>query len=61
MKSYCVKCKKQTSNVSEKYKTSKNGKLMLKSTCSVCGSRKSQFVKGRVGSGVDVHKMIGKW
>ena len=60
MKSYCVKCKKQTSNVSEKYKTSKNGKLMLKSICSVCGSRKSQFVNGRVGSGVDVHKMIGK-
>ena len=58
--SYCVKCIKHTKNVNENYKTSKNGKLMLKSTCSICGSKKSQFVKGRVGSGVDIHKMICK-
>ena len=59
--SYCVKCKKQTSNVDEKYNTSKNGKLMLQSLCSVCGSKKSKFVKaGLDGGAVDIHSLIGK-
>ena len=61
MKSYCVKCKKQTSNVNEKYETSKNGKLMLTSLCSICGSRKSKVVKAELdGGAVDIHSLIGK-
>ena len=58
--SYCVKCKKQTSNVDEKYDTSENGKLMLKSTCVICGSKKSKFVKAEKGGKVDIHKNILK-
>ena len=58
--SYCVKCKNQTSNVNEKYETSKNGKLMLKSVCSICGSGKSKFVKVARGGRLDIYKQILK-
>ena len=57
-KCYCVKCKKQTLNINEKYETSKNGRLMLKSLCSVCGSRKNKFIK--TGGAIDIHSLIGK-
>jgi len=59
--SCCVKCKQQTPNFNEKYETSIIGKLMLKSLCSVCGSRKSKFVKAKHnGRSKDVHNLIGK-
>ena len=35
--SYCVKCRKQTSDINGKHEKSKNGKLMLKSKCGTCG------------------------
>ena len=41
---YCVSCKKMTGNKNAKVFKTKNGRLQLKSICSVCGERKSQFV-----------------
>ena len=42
MKTYCLVCKKLTDNNPEavKYK----GRLMMKSTCPVCGNKKSRFI-----------------
>ena len=49
MKTYCLVCKKDTeSNNIEKVKN--NGKLMIKSNCSVCNNKKSRFISQ--GSGL---------
>ena len=47
VKSYCVRQKKQTECVpgSERYVKAKNGRMMLKCTCSECGITKTKFVK----------------
>ena len=47
---YCISCKKMTGNKNAKVFKTKNGRLQLKSNCSVCGKRKSQFVSK--GSGI---------
>lgn len=44
--SYCARCKKKTPNQAEHLETSKTGRRLLKSTCSVCGSKKSSFASG---------------
>ena len=45
MKTYCVVCKKDTENKNPKvFKTKKNGRLILKSTCSDCNNKKSRFI-----------------
>ena len=45
MKTYCVKCKKDTENIySEMFRT-KNNRLIMQSKCPVCGIKKSRFVK----------------
>ena len=46
MRSYCVKQKKQTECVpgSERITTAKNGRHLLKCTCSECGITKTSFV-----------------
>ena len=58
--SYCVKCKHQTSNINGKYEKAKNVRLMLESLCSICGSRKSKFVKVTHGGRLDINSLIGK-
>ena len=47
MRSYFVKQKKVTECVpgSERYEKAKNGRLMLKCTCTECGITKTKFVK----------------
>ena len=46
VKSYCVKQKKKTECVPGSEKA-KNGRMMLKCTCSECGITKTKFVKNR--------------
>ena len=41
---YCVSCKKTQEIKTQKYLRQKNGRLQVKSFCSVCGKRKSRFV-----------------
>jgi hypothetical protein len=43
---FCLKCKSKTENIDEKVEASASGKLMLKSKCKVCGTKKSVFTKG---------------
>ena len=44
MKTYCIVCKKDTENKIPKVFKIKNGRLILKSVCSVCNNEKSRFV-----------------
>ena len=42
MKSYCLKCKKDTENINS----------ILLSKCAKCGSKKSRFIKYQVAKGI---------
>ena len=52
MKTYCVKCKKDTNNINPKIFETKNNKLLMQSTCSDCKNKKSQFVKEQDAKGL---------
>ena len=39
MQTYCVSCRKSTGNNNAKVIRTKNGKLQMKSECSVCGNK----------------------
>ena len=45
MKTYCVKCKKETENIDLKMVRTKNNRLVTQSKCSICRIKKSRFVK----------------
>ena len=45
MKTYCVKCKKDTDNIDPKIFKGKNNRLIMQSKCSVCKNKKLRFVK----------------
>ena len=45
MLSYCSKYKKNTDSINPKFSTTSNGKTMILSKCTICGSKKSKFVK----------------
>ena len=45
MKSYCLKCRKDTKNVNLRDSNTINGKTMILSKCAICGSKKSRFIK----------------
>jgi len=60
---YCVKCKQKTDSKNITEVISKNNRKMLKSICSICGSRKSSFIKSDksgTGLGDTIIKAIGK-
>ena len=52
MKTYCVKCRKNTENLVSKISKTKNGRLIMQSKCPVCGIKKSKFVKEREAKGL---------
>ena len=45
MKSYCLKCRKDTKNINPRVSKASNGRAMLLSKCAKCGSKKSVFIK----------------
>ena len=45
MKTYYVKCRKDTNNIDSKIFRTKNNRLFMQSTCSDYKNKKSQFVK----------------
>ena len=45
MRTYCVKCRKDTENIDPKMVGTKNNRLIVQSKCSVCRIKKSRFVK----------------
>ena len=52
MNTYCIKCKNDTENIDPKMVRAKNNKLIMQSKCSVCGIKKSRFVKEQEGKGL---------
>ena len=52
MKTYCVKCNKDTENIDPKMVWTKNNRLVMQLKCSVCRIKKSRFVKGQKTKGL---------
>ena len=52
MKTYCVKCRKNTENLNPKIFKTKNGRLLMQSKCTNCGIKKSRFVKEQEAKGL---------
>ena len=52
MNTYCLKCKKETSNIDPKMVKTKNNRLLMQSKCSVCKTKKSRFVKEQDAKGL---------
>ena len=44
MKSYWLKCRKDTENIHARVSDTSNGKTMILSKCAICGSKKSRFI-----------------
>ena len=59
---YCVKCKQKTESTNIIETVSKNNRKMIKSTCKICNSKKSSFIKNSSGSGIGdtIIKAVGK-
>ena len=52
MNTYCEKCKKDTENIDLKMIRTKNNRLVMQSKHSVCGIKKSKFVKEQEAKGL---------
>ena len=51
MKSYCLRCRKDTENINPRFSNTSNGRTMI-SKCAICGSKKSRFIKNQEGKGL---------
>ena len=52
MKTFCVKCRKDTENIDPKIVRTKYDRLVVQSKCSVCRIKKSRFVKEEEAKGL---------
>ena len=52
MKTYCLKCKKDTKNLYSKVFRTKNNRLIMQSKCSGCRNKKSRFIKEQEAEGL---------
>ena len=52
MKTYCVKCRRNTENIEPKMARTKNSRLIMQSKCFFCGIKKSRFVKVQEAKGL---------
>ena len=52
MKTYCLKCKKDTDNIDPKVFRTKDNRLLMQSKCSVCKNKKWRFVKEQEAKGL---------
>ena len=52
MLSYCLKCKRNTESINPKVSKTTNGKAIILSTCTICGSKNSEFIKEQEAIGL---------
>ena len=52
MKSYCLKCRKDTENINPRVSNTSNGKTMILSKGAICGSKKSRFIENQEPKGL---------
>ena len=64
MLSYCLNCKKNTENTNPEVSKTTNGKTMIFSTCAICHSQKSKFIKEQQAKGLlsnlDIRTLLNK-
>ena len=49
---YCLSCKKFTKNTDPRIVKSNNVRSMIQSNCTICGSKKSRFIKEQQSKGL---------
>ena len=59
MKSYCLKCRKNTENIDPRVSKTSNGRTMVLSKCEICSSKKSKFIKHQEAKGLFSNLGIG--
>ena len=52
MKSYCLKCRKDTENINPRVSNTSNSRTTILSKCAICGSKKSRFIKNQEVKGL---------
>ena len=52
MKSYCLKCRKDTGNINSKVSKTGNNRTMIVSKCAICNSKKSRLLKNQEAKGL---------
>ena len=52
MKSYCLKCRKNTENINPRVSNTSNGRKTILSKCAICVSKKSRFIKDQGAKGL---------
>ena len=52
MKSYCLKCKKDTATINPRVSKTSHGKTVSLSKCAKFGSKKSRFIKNQQAKGL---------
>ena len=52
MKSYCLKCRKNTENINPKVSKTSNGRTMVLWKCAICDSKKSRFIENQGAKGL---------
>ena len=52
MESYCLKCRKDTENINPSVSSTSNSKAMILSKCTICGGKKSRFIKNQEVKGL---------
>ena len=52
MKSYCLKCGKDTENINPRVSNTINGRKTILSKCAICGNKKSRFIKNQEAKGL---------
>ena len=49
---YCLACRKYTKNINPKRVRNKHNRSMIQSNCTICGSKKSRFIKEHQAMGL---------
>ena len=52
MKSYCLKCRKDTESINLRVSNTSNGRTMILSKCAICSSKKSGFIRNQEAKGL---------
>ena len=52
MKSFCLKCRKDTENINSRVSKTSNNRKMILSKCAKCGGKKSRFIKNQEANGL---------
>ena len=52
MKSYCLKCRKNTENINPRVSNTSNSRTMVLSRCAICDTKKSRFIKNQEAKGL---------